>query len=236
MERPERRRNTLVLAALTLTALYLLPYGRLVLLPVVYLDTHLHELSHALAAWLTGGSVARIVVASDGSGYTLTSGGITPVVASAGYLGASALGAGMILLARHEGGARAVLAGLGVAVGLSLALLVRGDVVGVGSGILWTGLLLLAARRLRGDPLVGAAQFLGIAQGLQALAALSDLLRLSFVPSANSDAQAMAALTGIPALLWALLWAAISLALTGSAVARAYRHRLLPPGTPPPGG
>ena len=233
---PKGRRNTLLIAGGALAALQLAPYGRMVLLPVFYLNTHLHELCHALATWLTGGEVDRIVVRSDGSGVTLTYGGEAAVIASAGYVGAAALGAAMVLAARTEAGARRTLNLLGGAMVLSLLRLVRGDAVGIISGIVWAALLLVLARRLRGDALTGVVGFLGLAQGLQSLGSLSDLLRISLVGRANSDAQAMAGLTGVPALAWAVAWAGFSVWLTGTAVATAYRHhRSLPQSRPPSG-
>lgn len=228
---PKARRNTLAFAALVVAILYLAPYGRLVLLPAIYLNTHLHELAHALAGIATGGTPIRIVVAGDGSGFCVTAGGLRPVVSSAGYLGASILGAGMVLLARSEAGARTVLGGLAAILALSMVLLVREDAVGIVSGLFWIVALAFAARRLKGDLLIGFAQFLGLIQGLQSLTSIGDLLRISATARVNSDAQTMAELTGIPALVWAGLWAAFSLGITGWALVRASRsHRASPPG------
>lgn len=225
---PKARRNTLALAGLAVAVLYLVPYGRLVLLPAIYLNTHLHELAHALAAIATGGDARRILVAGDGSGLCYTVGGIPPIIASAGYLGASVLGTAMVLLARTETGARTVLGGLSVVLTISMLLLVRGDFVGLLSGAFWIVALAFASRRLHGDLLLTFAQFLGLVQGLQSLSSLGDLLRISATAQANSDAQSMAAMTGIPALFWAGSWAAFSLGFTGWALARASRSRPSP--------
>lgn len=232
MQPPKARRNTLLVAGVILGVLQMVPYGRLVLLPVFYLNTHLHEICHAIAAWLTGGSVARILVHADGSGETYTLGGVSPIIASAGYVGAAALGAALVLASRKEAASRGALGLLAGAQALSLVLLVRGDVVGLASGVLWLLLLIAGARRLSGDALTGFVGFLGLAQGLQSLASLSDLLQISLLPRTNSDAQNMARMTGVPALLWALIWAAFSLWLTGTAALTAYRHHRNPPSDP----
>lgn len=222
---PKARRNTLALAGLAVAVLYLAPYGRLVLLPAIYLNTHIHELAHALAAIGTGGNAARIIVSGDGSGYCLTLGGIRPIISSAGYLGASLLGAGMVLLARSESGARTVLGGIATILTLSMLLLVRGDLIGLLSGLFWIIALAYASRRLRGDGLLGFAQFLGLVQGLQSLSSLSDLMRISATAQANSDAETMASMTGVPAVVWAGTWAVFSLGVTGWALVRASRSR-----------
>lgn len=223
---PKVRRNTLALAGLAVAILYLVPYGRLLLLPAIYLNTHLHELAHALSAIVTGGTALRIVVAGDGSGYCVTGGGVGPVIASAGYIGASLLGTAIVLVARSETAARTVLYALSVTLAASMLLLVRGDSVGLLSGAFWIVALAFAARRLRGDLLLAFVQFIGLVQGLQALTSLSDLLRISATAQANSDAQIMAEMTLLPAVFWASLWAIFSIGVTGWALVRASRSSL----------
>ena len=225
MSPPKARRNTLLLAGAAVGALYLLPFGRLVLLPAIYLNTHLHELCHALAAIGTGGRPGQILVFGDGSGQCATLGGIAPVIASAGYLGAAILGATIVLVARTVAGARLVPRGLAITLAVSLVLLVRGDLIGVLSGAFWMLTLALMGQRLRGDLLMGTVQFLGLVQGLQSLTSIGDLLRISATAQANSDAETMAAMTRIPALAWALLWAVLSLSTTGWSLWRVSRSR-----------
>ena len=86
----------LVAGAVTLL-LWLVPGAHLILLPLQYLDTHLHEMSHALATVFTGGSVETIQVYGNGSGVTQSLGvHHWVIVASAGYVGASLIGAALI--------------------------------------------------------------------------------------------------------------------------------------------
>ena len=65
--------------------------------PFTWIQTFFHEISHGLAAILTGGSVSHIEIHLRGSGLCYTSGGVRFVVASAGYLGASLFGVLLIL-------------------------------------------------------------------------------------------------------------------------------------------
>ncbi|RYG62691.1 hypothetical protein EON77_21905, partial [bacterium] len=127
---PRTRRNTLVTAGLAVATLYLIPYGRLALLPAIYLNTHLHELAHAFAALITGGTPVRIIVESSGAGQCLTRGGVPLVISSAGYVGASLLGVAMILVGRSEAGARVVLGGAAGLLTAGMILYVRGDLIG----------------------------------------------------------------------------------------------------------
>lgn len=59
----------------------------IILAPVEYLVTIIHEGGHALAAILTGGSVHLLEISPNGGGFTQTSGGSMPIVTMAGYLG-----------------------------------------------------------------------------------------------------------------------------------------------------
>src|SRR5690348_9171182 len=96
--------NTLVIAAVVSLLLWIMPVFGYILLPLQYLNTHLHEFSHALVAIATGGSVDTIKVFSDGSGVTYAS-GVDILVNSAGYIGATIIGGLMIVFSRTERGA-----------------------------------------------------------------------------------------------------------------------------------
>ncbi|HVL38120.1 MAG TPA: M50 family metallopeptidase [Fimbriimonadaceae bacterium] len=225
--KPSRRespRGTLLGASLAAVAMWLIPGLSLLAVPLQYLNTHLHELFHALAAVGTGGHVAHIRVFADGSGVTPIAGGNTLLIASAGYVGATFLGSLLILSGASERSARLALQGVGAALFAALLIWVRGDVVGVASIIAWAGLLLYAGLRLRGRSLLFVVQFLGLLQCLTALLSLFALLKVSAMPGVHSDAALLAGSTGIPAVVWATLWAAFSLVIAVAALRRAWRR------------
>lgn len=70
-----------------LTLLILLFWNTPFVYPLKILVTFFHELSHALATWLTGGTVAEFVVSWDESGYVYSYGGWRFLILNAGYLG-----------------------------------------------------------------------------------------------------------------------------------------------------
>ncbi|MBN2525000.1 MAG: M50 family metallopeptidase [Deltaproteobacteria bacterium] len=74
------------------TVKYFVPYGVLLLYPLILLVTFFHEFGHALFALLTGGTVHGIQINPNGSGFAQISGGITPLVAMGGYVGSAILG------------------------------------------------------------------------------------------------------------------------------------------------
>jgi len=210
--------QSILIAAGVSFVLTLVPFGNLLLLPLQYLNTHIHELAHALAALATGGDVAQITVHADGSGLTYTAGGLGLVIASAGYVGASIVGAWLILAGSHEPVARWSLRGLAGILAIGMILWLRGDVVGVTTGAMWTVGLLLMSAKLSKDHVKFAAQFLGVQQCVNALQALWTLLQVNAFTSIQNDALNAEKSTFIPAVVWALLWGAVSLAAMGWAL------------------
>jgi len=205
--------TTLLIAGFATLAGFLVPIVRQILLPVLYLNTHLHEMSHALMAKLTGADVEKIVVNANGSGVTPVIGGNLLLIASAGYLGASLFGAAMIYFGRAEKSARMTLLVLALLLTLSMVMWVRGDQVGIVSGLGWIVALAAMALFLRGAPLVFCCQFLGLQQCLNAVQALFALVEISAGTEVHSDASILQSATGIPSVVWAIGWSAFSLAL-----------------------
>lgn len=67
-------------------------YGQMILYPITLMVTFLHEFGHALGALITGGSVEKLVINQDGSGYTTSRGGSFGVILMGGYIGSAILG------------------------------------------------------------------------------------------------------------------------------------------------
>lgn len=63
----------------------------------------LHELSHALATWLTGGEVVGFGLGLDQSGHVLSRGGSRFLILNAGYLGSLGFGLLLLLASRRPG-------------------------------------------------------------------------------------------------------------------------------------
>lgn len=203
--------TTLMVAALVSLLLWIVPFFGFILLPLQYLNTHLHEFSHALMGILTGGDVANIHVFGNGSGVTLIGGGSPYLVDSAGYVGATIIGALMIWFSRSERGAAITLRVIACLLLFSFVFWVRGDVVGFVAGLFWLGLLAVLPSVLKGRQLVFVGQLLGMQQCVASMQALYVLLRISVYPGIPNDAANMSTATGVPAIVWALTWGAIGL-------------------------
>lgn len=205
----------------------MVPFLRAVLLPVQYLNTHLHELSHAFVALATGGEVERILVFANGSGVTPVRGGNIVFTASAGYLGATLLGMALIAFSKTPASAQRSMRFLAVLMAIAMILWVRGDIVGLITGFVWVGLLAWQPL-LKGQGYVYAAQFLGIQQCLASLGSVLGLVQLSAATEVHSDAMILQQSTGIPAVAWAVLWTVVSLVALGFTARASWRHRPVP--------
>src|SRR5688572_13288059 len=108
---------TLLIAATISVVLWFIPYAEFLTYPFQIFVTFIHEGGHALAALLTGNSVANLSVATDTSGVTQTTrGGLLSqiFINSAGYLGSMAFGALLLVLIRKAVAARIVLLACGI--------------------------------------------------------------------------------------------------------------------------
>lgn len=195
-----------------------MPYLRLAILPLIYLNTHFHELAHALAALATGGMPERIFVFGDGSGVTPVNGGNLILVASAGYLGTTILGALLILAGRTPEKAKFAIKALSVLLAISTVLFVRGDFAGVASAVFWIPTLWYLASKLKGDNLQFAVQFLGVQMTLTAFQAVLTLFEITAKTDEHSDALLLQQATFIPDVVWAFGWVVLSLILAISAL------------------
>jgi hypothetical protein len=103
----------LIAVALTLL-LYFLPVGRSLTYPFLLFATFVHESSHAVATVLTLGHVDSLTVALDGSGLTMSRGGVSILVSSAGYVGTALFGGLLLVLSRDGSRTRITLVGCAI--------------------------------------------------------------------------------------------------------------------------
>ena len=174
--------------------------------PVVYplkiFVVLLHEMSHALAIWATGGQVESITLNPMQGGVTYGRGGIPLITLSAGYLGSLALGA--LVGAQTKRIPSRVLTGLVGGVVLALTLLFIRNGFGIAFGLLFGAALVVGSRKLNVMWNQGILVVLGLTSVLYAILDIkSDILDR---PELRSDAAMLAEMTGVQTELWGLLW------------------------------
>jgi hypothetical protein len=221
---------TLLIAAAISVVLWFIPFAEFLTYPFRIFVTFIHEGGHAVAALLTGNSVSSLSVAMDASGETYTSqGGIISeiFISSAGYLGAMAFGALLLILIRKTVAARIVLLGSAIYVfaltmifGLIKPLFWLSGLSGIPftlvAGILISVALVLIAKFASAKV---ATFFVGFLAVQCVLNALFDLKTVFFLSSpfngmtVRTDAQNMAQFTGIPAIFWTVAWIVFALGI-----------------------
>jgi hypothetical protein len=218
---------TIVSVVLWVISWYL-PFVGLVVYPLQLFATFIHEGSHVLATLLTGNSVQSLTVSSDGSGAVWSQGTgafSALLISSAGYLGTTLYGALLLAWMRFGNPSRIALyfsAGFVLVMTLLFGLLAPifnfFSTVTLGS-VFFTGLAgLVLAAGLAAIAYFANAKwanfalaFLAVQCLLNAVFSLLDLLLITATTSGHSDAVNMAAATGIPALVWVLIWFGISI-------------------------
>jgi hypothetical protein len=216
-------RNYLLGASALSIVLSFIPFAGFLVYPFKLFVTFIHEGGHALAAVATLGEVDRIVINPDTSGLTLSLGGLSIIIASAGYLTSTLYGAALLLICRDGKNAKAA---LGVSAALILAMTVFwtsglfGWIVGI---VLTAGLIFFA---VVSNPKIAHffLSFLAVQCCLNALYDLRTLFLLSATTREVSDAVNMQRLTMIPAVVWALLWLGLSLVVLWLALRRYFER------------
>ena len=202
-------------AALGLAALFAatwLLWDTPLVYPIKIFVVMLHELGHALAALLTGGQVVGIQIYPEEGGVTFTRGGWPFVILSAGYLGSLLAGSVLFYLSSRRRGGRGLMIALAVLIAASTLVFVR-NFFGVIYGLLATAALWFSAYRLLTRVNLYIVRFIAVACCLYALLDIrSDLFTLAPVSeTVVNDTVALSRLTGIPALIWSIVWLIVSL-------------------------
>lgn len=227
----ERRTSDWWKLALVLLAVVLL-WNTWVVYPLKILVVFFHEMSHGLAAILTGGSVVEIQLQKEQGGHAITQGGSRFVILTAGYLGSLLFGGTILLLAARSKNDKAITATLGVLLLAVTLLFVRpwfgfGMLFGLGTGVA----LLLAAAYLGKHGNDWLLRIIGLTSCLYAVLDIkSDVLDR---PEVQSDARMLAEHTGIPTIVWGVLWIVLAIVATIWFVRKAAATAQRPDQSPP---
>ena len=198
--------------------------------PLRIFATFIHEGGHALATVLTGNSVQSLTVSMDGSGevYSLGSGLLSGLlISSAGYLGTTAFGVGLLAWMRYGRSSRmallisagflavmtAVFGFLAPIFNLFTTSTVGGFFFTIFSGVLLAVGLAAIAKYANAKWANFTVAFLAVQCLLNAVFDLLTVFFISTMTSQHTDAANMAGATGIPGMFWVLLWIGISVAM-----------------------
>ena len=222
----------LLASVITLVLWWVVPYTDYLLYPIRLFVTFIHESSHALVGVLTGGSVQSLTIASDGSGevYAAPSNTIGALLtSSAGYLGTTTFGVLMLYLIRRSVSPNKILAALGIFVAMMTIIFtvispvfnflsVQASFSNIVFTVIAGGLLAAALVGLGIYSSLRVANFAVAFLAVQCLLnALVDLKNVFFASAPmigsniHTDAANMAAASGIPGIMWVVIWIGLSL-------------------------
>lgn len=182
-----------------------------IILPIKYLTVFFHELSHGLAAILTGGKIVKITLSSNQGGLCYTAGGWRSIVLSAGYLGSLIWGSALLLLAAKTNKDREIVGGLGLMLIIVTVIWVRNMFGAV--FCISTGLVLIALGKYASEIVCDQfLRFIGLTSCFYVITDIkSDLIDRS-VPC--SDAYKLAEMFHVPDWLVGGIWFLIALVIT----------------------
>lgn len=216
VQRTLKRDRPLIVAIILLVILMRIPYLKFSLYPFMIFSTWVHEFcGHGMAAICLGGGITKIYIYKDGSGlaYSWTDGQNWKrgMVASAGYVVTTLLGAFFLLFRRTRRGPTAGLLVIGCTMLLSCALYVR-NAFGVVSTLLIGISLLLAGWQMPERIILYLYCFLAATCSFNALDSINDLMDMqpgeAYVngQQSSTDAHTVADLWGLTYQIWALIW------------------------------
>lgn len=189
--------------------------------PFKLLTVFFHELSHGIAAVITGGSIERIELNMNEGGVCYTRGGWFPLILLAGYLGSLLWGTVLLITAARTRYDREIVGGLGVLV-LGVTLVYIRNASGFAFGALF-GVGLLALAKYSSEWVCDQfLKYLGLTSSLYVVFDIkSDLIDRN-VPM--SDAYRLAEMVWLPGWVVGILWLALAVVILWKAMGVALKH------------
>lgn len=181
----------------------IIDYLPIINMPFIWSETFFHEISHGLAALLTGGNIQGITLNFNGSGVCTTRGGTRFLVAFSGYAG-SALWGLMIYRAADvlpRAWLKLVVGSLVAILGLTLILWAR-DVSTISILLVLIVIYIMPLYASLWLSVRSFIQLLGIFVVLDAIRSPLYLLD----GRDRGDGATMAELTMLPEIVWVVLW------------------------------
>ncbi|MCB1456967.1 MAG: M50 family metallopeptidase [Nitratireductor sp.] len=206
---------------LLLTTLVYALWNTQVVFPLKILVVFLHELSHGLAAILTGGSIEWITLAPDESGLAYIRGGSRFAILTAGYLGSLLLGVLVLLAALKTSADRIVMGVFGATMILVAAFYIRDLfplVFCIGTGLAMLASAWWLSHRANDVALriIGLSSMIYVPYDI-----FSDTIARSEL---RSDARMLAEEFGGSTMLWGGIWLLLSIAVILLCLRYAFRE------------
>jgi hypothetical protein len=171
-------------------------------LPLNWLESYFHEMSHGIAALVTGGQIISIQLFANGAGLCTTQGGISFIISFFGYAGATLWGWLVFTIANsHQRTAQIFSAVMLCLLVLSMLFFVRDLLtIIIVSSLALMFFITIKLRRLYYVQLL--VKFFGLSILLNSLLSPTYL----FDGRSLGDGAALAEMTLVPEFIWVLIW------------------------------
>ena len=191
------KKNFDVLIILSISIFSLLLWDSPIIYPVKIFVILLHEISHAVAAILTGGSVEKIILDLHLAGNTITKGGNQILIALSGYVGSLFIGSLILISAKGKNLSKWLTTILAIIIFLAAVNLIQ---VGVQIFLsILIALIFYFLPRFANEKIIKLfLMFIGLTSCFYVVADIKqDLLTTTL---RETDTQILEYLTGVPAL------------------------------------
>lgn len=199
---------TIVSTILILSFLY---WNSLYIYPVKLFVVLLHELSHGIAALLSGGSIKEISFNENLGGYCEVKGGIPILIANAGYLGSLFWGSYFLLISKNDKYSKITSLVLSILL-IIAALFFINPGFPFYATLIFASILFFSAQFLPADINSYFLKIIGLISCLYVIVDIrQDILTTS---DGINDAVILKEITGLSEYLWGGLWLIVSLTVT----------------------
>jgi hypothetical protein len=175
-------------------------------IPLNWLETYFHEISHGLAALFSGGEIVRIQLFASGAGECTTRGGLNFLITFFGYTGATLWGWLIFKLANSHQRVAQIFSGLMIVLLLASIAFWARDLLTIIiiSSLAAMFVLVIKLRRLYYLQIL--LKFFGLSILLNSLFSPTYL----FDGRELGDGAALASMTLLPEFFWVMLWCLIA--------------------------
>jgi hypothetical protein len=207
-KKSKKRLELSLLVLFALLSIFL--WNTVVIFPIKILVVLLHEISHGVAALVTGGTIKGIDISLNLGGECIVAGGNTLIIASAGYLGSLVWGSLLFTSSYKYDYSKVMATTISIILFLAVIFYIRSP-FGVLVSLIFSLIFYLSPRHLPRSFHFYLLRFIGLVSALYVIIDIKqDLITLAY---RETDAQRIAELTGIAAVYWGILWLLISVAV-----------------------
>jgi len=183
-------------------------WNTIVVYPVKLFVVFLHELSHGLAAIITGGTIIKVDINYLIGGSCITQGGSPFLIANAGYLGSILLGGLLLVQSTKSKNIKFLGLFLSISIFLITIFYIRNS-FGLIFGVSFSFTIILLTLLIPTIILEWIFKFIGIVSCIYVLIDIKE--DLFSANTKGTDADLLYQITGINAIFWAILWSILAI-------------------------